>query len=215
VLGPVLVKAQDQRDQYVSSYKQIVTEVANVVDGSTYNGQTLLGATSGAVPPTSLTVINNENGATSTLSAEDTSGLASTLAGLIGATFSRTAAGADTFTAAAAGADQTAASTALTTTSGATSFQAAQTLAREQSPDQHHVGTIGNNKICRKQGLAVLRIRRKSAQRRRRRNYQQSSLQHSVHRLLRIARKKTNPQNAAHSAVFKICVQFSFFEHSA
>lgn len=119
--------AQDQRDQYVSSYKQIVTEVANVVDGSTYNGQTLLGATSGAVPPTSLTVINNENGATSTLSAEDTSGLASTLAGLIGATFSRTAAGADTFTAAAAGADQTAASTALTTTSGATSFQAAQT----------------------------------------------------------------------------------------
>ncbi len=124
--------AQDQRDQYVSSYKKVVQEVANAVDGSTYNGQTLLGAASGGVSPTSLSVINNESGATSTLSSEDVSGLASTLAGLIGATFSRSSTGVDTFTAAAAGADQTAASTALTATTGATSFTAAQTGVSDQ-----------------------------------------------------------------------------------
>jgi flagellin len=124
--------SQTQRDQYVSSYKTLVQRVANTVDGSTYNGQTLLGAASGAVAATNKTVINNESGATSVLSAEDVSGLASTLAGLIGATFSRSATGADTWSAAAAGADQTAAALALSATSGTTSFVAAQTGVANQ-----------------------------------------------------------------------------------
>lgn len=118
---------QGQRDQYVAAYKSLVQQVANAVDGSTYNGQTLLGKASGAVAGTSKTVINNESGATSTLSAADTSGLAATLAGLIGATFTRDTAGIDTWTAAAGGADQSAASTALTATTGATAFSDAQT----------------------------------------------------------------------------------------
>src|SRR3954468_8483253 len=124
--------SQTQRDQYVSSYKTLVQRVANTVDGSTYNGQTLLGAASGGVAATSKNVINNESGATSVLSSEDVSGLASTLAGLIGATFSRSATGVDTWTAAASGADQTAASLALTATSGTTSFVAAQTGVANQ-----------------------------------------------------------------------------------
>lgn len=124
--------SQTQRDQYVSSYKTLVQRVANTVDGSTYNGQTLLGAASGTVAATNKTVINNESGATSVLSSEDVSGLASTLAGLIGATFSRSATGSDTWTAAASGADQTAAALALSATSGTTSFVAAQTGVANQ-----------------------------------------------------------------------------------
>ncbi len=116
---------QDQRDQYVQSYKAVVTRVANTVDSSTYNGQTLLGSADGAVAGTSKTVINNEVGATSTINAADTSGLANTLATLIGSTFSRTA-GADTFGTITAGADQTSAATALSGTSGATAFVTAQ-----------------------------------------------------------------------------------------
>ncbi len=118
--------AQDQRDQYVASYKSLLTEVANYVDNSTYNGQTLLGRTAGGpITGSSKSVISSELGNTTTISAADTSGLASTLAGLIGATFSRGATGTDTFTAAAAGADQTAAALALTATTGATAFTTA------------------------------------------------------------------------------------------
>ncbi len=118
--------AQDQRDQYVASYKSLLTEVANYVDNSTYNGQTLLGRTAGGpITGSSKSVISSELGNTTTISAADTSGLASTLAGLIGATFSRGATGIDTFTAAAAGADQTAAALALTATTGATAFTTA------------------------------------------------------------------------------------------
>lgn len=123
---------QSQRDQYVSAYKTLVQRVANTVDGSTYNGGTLLGSASGSVAGTAKTVINNESGATSTLAAEDVSGLASTLASLIGATFTRTTAGVDTWTAAAAGADQTAASTALSATSGATAFVSLQTSVADK-----------------------------------------------------------------------------------
>jgi len=119
--------SQTQRDQYVTAYKSLVERVADTVDASTYNGQTLLGSTSGGVAAVSKQVINNESGATSVLSAEDVSGLANVLAGLIGATFSRSATGADTWTAAAAGADQTSAALALSATSGATAFAAAQT----------------------------------------------------------------------------------------
>ena len=114
---------QDQRDQYVASYKSLVTSVANTVDNSKYNGQSLLGSVAGgAVAGASKTVINSETGSTSTLSGEDVSGLANTLATLIGSTFSRSAAGVDTFGTIAAGADQTSASTALSATTGATAF---------------------------------------------------------------------------------------------
>ena len=79
---------QDQRDQYVASYKSLVTQVANYVDGSTYNGQSLLGKVAGgATAGTSKTVVNSEVGSTSTISGADNSGLANTLATLIGSTF--------------------------------------------------------------------------------------------------------------------------------
>ena len=119
--------SQTQRDQYVSNYKELVKNVADTVDGSVYNGQTLLGAASGAVAPTSKNVISNENGATRTLAAADVSGLANTLASLIGSTFSRSTAGVDSFGTIAAGNDQTAALSALTATTGATAFASAQT----------------------------------------------------------------------------------------
>ena len=122
----------DQRDQYIASFKTLVSSVADDVDGSTYNGQTLLGAASGAVAGTAKTVINNEAGASSTISAEDNSTTAATLAGLIGATFTRSAAGVDTFTTPTAAAAQTAASTALTATTGATSFVALQATNADQ-----------------------------------------------------------------------------------
>ena len=112
---------QDQRDQYVASYKSLVSQVADTVDGSTYNGQTLLGKADGAVAGTSKTVISSEDGSATTISAADTSGLANTLAGLIGLTFSRSG-GADTFSGTAA---QTTAATALSATSGSTAFSTA------------------------------------------------------------------------------------------
>ncbi len=77
-------------------------------------------------------MINNENGSTSKISGEDTSTLANTLATFIGSTFSRTAAGVDSFGAIAAGADQTSAATALSGTTGATSFTTAQTGVSNQ-----------------------------------------------------------------------------------
>ncbi len=116
---------QDQRDQYVTSYKNLVIGVANYVDNSTYNGQSLLGKASGAVAGTGKSVINSESGSTSAISAADNSGLANTLATLIGSTFSRTAGGVDSFQAITAGNDQVSASTALTATSGATAFTTA------------------------------------------------------------------------------------------
>ena len=122
--------SQTQRDQNVASYKSLVTRVANSVDGATYNGQTLLGTTGGTAGA-NTTVINNEAGATSTISGEDASGLASTLASLIGATFSRSA-GVDTFTPAAAGADQTAAAAALTGTGATTSISGVITTISNQ-----------------------------------------------------------------------------------
>ena len=87
-----------QREQYLSSFKTLVKNVADNVDGSTYNGQTLLGAASGSVSGTDKTVINNEAGSQSTISAEDSSGTANALAALVGGTFTRSATGVDTFT---------------------------------------------------------------------------------------------------------------------
>jgi flagellin len=145
---------QAQRDQYVASYKTLVQQVANTVDGSTYNGQTLLGKAAGAVAGASKTVINNENGGTSTLSAADVSTLANTLATLIGSTFTRTTAGVDSFATISAGADQTAALTALSATSGASAFSTAQTslsnLLNQTGADSRFLDqtiTLTNQKI--------------------------------------------------------------------
>ena len=124
--------SQTQRDQYVASYKSLVQEVADTTDGSTYNGQTLLGKATGAVAGTSTSVINNEAGSTSTISAEDTSTLANTLATFIGSTFTRTAGSADSFGTISAGSDQTSAATALLATTGATAFVVAQTALSNQ-----------------------------------------------------------------------------------
>ncbi len=124
--------SQTQRDQYVTSFKTLVVQAANYVDGSTFNGQSLLGKVSGTVAGTDKTVINSETGSTQTLNNADNSGIAQTLAGLIGATFTRSAAGVDTFTAAAAGTDQTAAATALTATTGTTAYASALTTIANQ-----------------------------------------------------------------------------------
>lgn len=119
--------ADSQRSQYVASYISLVKQVANTVDGATYNGQTLLGSASGTVAGAAKSVISSDTGATISLSGEDNNGLASTLASLIGATFSRSAAGVDTITSPLPSAAQTNASTALTSTSGTTAFSTAQT----------------------------------------------------------------------------------------
>jgi len=108
---------QDARDGYVKQFASLVGQVADYVDGATINGQTLLGKTGGAAG-TGTSVISSESGSKLSISGADSSGLASQLAGLIGATFTR-GAGGDTFTAAAAGADQTAAATALSAAAGA------------------------------------------------------------------------------------------------
>jgi len=132
---------QEQRNQYVTSYKAIVTQVADYVDNSKYNGQSLLGNAAGAVAGTSKTVISSETGTSKTLNSEDMSGLASNLASLIGATFSRAVGGVDTFTAAAAGADQAAAATALSATSGATAFS---TTLKDVADKTNQIGADSN-----------------------------------------------------------------------
>ena len=130
-----LVKIADQsisdaqRDQYIVSFQGLVKQVADDVDGSTYNGQTLLGAASGTVAPTSKAIINNEVGATSTLSAENVSTLPNVLAALIGGTFTRSASGVDTFTTPTASAARTTALAALQTGAG---FDSAQTSLNNQ-----------------------------------------------------------------------------------
>ena len=120
--------SDEQRAKYVEDYKQLVTRVANDVNSATYAGQSLLGATGGATAPTGKTVINNEDGATSTIHASDQRDLANKLASLAGLTYDPTATnegfGATAVTPAAS---QAAASTALTTQTGATSFNQLQT----------------------------------------------------------------------------------------
>ncbi len=113
-----------QRSQYVTQFEQLVSSVADAVDGSTYDGQTLLGSTAGTpVAGTSKKVINNEIGATSTINGEDNSGTAASLAALIGVTFSRSASGVDSFSTVTSSAAQTAAASALATGGGFSSVQ--------------------------------------------------------------------------------------------
>jgi flagellin len=144
--------SDDQRNQYITSYTELVKTVADDVDNSTYNGQTLLGSASGAVSATSKSVINNESGSTSTLNAEDVSTLANTLAALIGATFSRSSSGVDTITLAASTSDaQTSALASLQPSAG---FDTAQTALNNQlnqaGADSNYLDsqiTFNSNKI--------------------------------------------------------------------
>ena len=130
-----LVKIADQsisstqRDQYIASFQHLVKQVADNVDGSTYNGQTLLGAASGPVSGLPKTIINNESGATSTLNAQDASTLPNTLAALIGGTFSRSPTGVDSYGTPTAAAAQTAALAALQPAAG---YDGAQTGVNNQ-----------------------------------------------------------------------------------
>ena len=68
-------------------------------------------------------MINNEAGATSTLSAEDNSGTANALAALIGSTFTRAAGSPDAFGAVTPAAAQTAAAAALASGAGFDTLQ--------------------------------------------------------------------------------------------
>ena len=150
--------SDSQRDQYIATFKTLVSSVADAVDGSTYNGQTLLGAASGSVAATSKSVINNEAGATSTISAEDNSTVANVLAALVGGTFSRTSAGVDvwggalgSFSQANASTAQSSATTALGTSGG---FNTAQTSLSNQlnqaGADSNYLSsqiTFNTNKI--------------------------------------------------------------------
>jgi flagellin len=106
----------DQRAQYVTQYQALVSSVATAVDGSAYNGQTLLGNSEGTAG-SSFTVVVNENGSQTTIAAQDQSSVANTLASLIGETFTRTvsASGVATDAFGGAGSEQATASSSLVT----------------------------------------------------------------------------------------------------
>lgn len=125
----------DQRTQDVIQFKSLVSNVANAVDGSTYNGQTLVGSVAGTpVAGAGKTVINNETGSTSSISGEDNSGTAATFAALVGFTgFSRSASGADTFAGTPTDAQiQTAAAAALAPGGGTGTLGALQKAVSSQ-----------------------------------------------------------------------------------
>lgn len=127
--------SSDQRDQYVTSFASLVQQTANTVDGSTYNGKSLLGksvaaAPSGGATSLDVSVISNETGSQSTIKGEDNSTLAASLAGLIGGTATTTN-GVTTFsfgaaTGANSAAAQAAAATALSSTAATTSISGLQ-----------------------------------------------------------------------------------------
>ena len=64
-----------ERDCYISSYKRMICHVADTIDGSSFRGQSLLGSVAGPVAGMSRSIIHDEDGATSLLSAEDCSAL--------------------------------------------------------------------------------------------------------------------------------------------
>ncbi len=79
-----------QRAQYVTSFQGLVNRVAQAVDGSTYNGKSLLGVSGGtaAAANSGVKVISNETGTQTLLNNEDNTNTANALAGLIGGTYS-------------------------------------------------------------------------------------------------------------------------------
>ena len=78
-----------QRSQYITQYQGLVSTVANAVDDSSYNGQTLVGSSEGTAG-SAFDVVINENGTELNIAAQDQSGIANTLAGFLGETFTRT-----------------------------------------------------------------------------------------------------------------------------
>lgn len=150
--------SDDQRAQYLTSFKSLVSSIADAVDGSTYNGQTLLGNSQGTAGA-SKTVINNEAGSTYTISGEDNSTTANALAALVGGSFSRGATGADTFalntssppTAAELTAAQTAAAASLAAGGGYSTLQTSVSNQLNQvGSDSNYLGTqqtFNNDKI--------------------------------------------------------------------
>jgi flagellin len=117
----------DQRAQYITQYQQLVSSVATAVDGSAYNGQSLLGNSEGTAG-VSVSVVTNENGTESTIAAQDQSTVANTLASLIGQTFTRTVSAttgiaSDTF--GGTGNEETSAATSLVTGGAFDTAQAA------------------------------------------------------------------------------------------
>ncbi len=89
-LGDAGISA-DQRAQYTTQYKSLVLQVASTVDGSTYNGKSLLGTTGDALGGTQtagapVSVVATETGAQKAIAGEDNSKLAADLWSLIGGT---------------------------------------------------------------------------------------------------------------------------------
>ena len=119
-----------QQQQYITQFEGIVTNVANAVDNSGTGGVSLLGSASGAVAGVSESVLTNENGSAAVIAAKDNSTTATNLAALIGVTFSRSAAGVDSFTGTASSATALA---SLQSTGGAPSaFSVVQTTNANQ-----------------------------------------------------------------------------------
>ncbi len=134
--------SDDQRSQYLTSFNSLVSSIADAVDGSTYNGQTLLGSASGAVAGTSKTVINNEAGATYTIQGENNATTANSLAALVGSTFTRTTAGVSSFGSVALSAAQTAAVAALASGGAFNTLQTAVSNQLNQiGADSNYLGT--------------------------------------------------------------------------
>lgn len=128
----------DQRAQYVTQYQQLVSQVANAVDGSTYNGQSLLGNSEGTAGA-SFSVVVNEGGTEVNIAAQDQSTVANTLAGLIGETFTRTVStttGVATDAFGATGTEQATAATSLVTGGSYDTAQAAVSTS---------LNTVGSN----------------------------------------------------------------------
>jgi flagellin len=119
--------SDDQRKQYIQFYQSLVQQVANTVDGSTYNGESLLGTTGGTAGADKQ-VITSDTGSQSKIHGEDMSTIANALAALIGGTVSGTGASLSIdFSGLAATSAQSAALAALAAASTATnSFAALQ-----------------------------------------------------------------------------------------
>jgi len=96
--------SEQARAAHLEAFQKLISLVADAVDGSSYKGQSLLGAAAGAVPGTSRSVIHDEDGSTSTLSARDFSRLPTALAEMAGCSFSRDLTGKDHFSPAIDGA---------------------------------------------------------------------------------------------------------------
>ncbi|RYF09975.1 MAG: flagellin [Deltaproteobacteria bacterium] len=79
--------SSDQRTQYLTQFKALVTQVASTVDGTTYNGKSLLGKTGDTTPPGAVSVVSTEAGGQTQISSEDNTQLAANLAKLVGLTY--------------------------------------------------------------------------------------------------------------------------------